>query len=210
MSECPYCGYHQDHCQCAVDKEIDYRQRHEDAIRAKCLTDNGEPRHVTCYDKPDTLDRYTVVFEYMAIIDPSHAADTVYYIGMSEHPTHPQGFGQHGEAPIKDFNPGGTIIPFAQLPPDCQSYVKSEYIQLWELEKVKIKAILEIDLPESCCKCQFFDFSITHSGAKSCFALNDKGFPFLETETTRAPFCPLRVVITSKADSTTSCQQEIV
>jgi len=38
-----------------------------------------------------TFDRYTAVFL------PSRMGSTYCYIGMSENPTHPQGFGQHGE-----------------------------------------------------------------------------------------------------------------
>lgn len=72
-----------------------------------------------------SFDRYTVVYPKQ-----QHPQGAYYpYIAMSEHPTHPQGFGQHGELqpPGKaGFGHLGKRISFAELPPDCQKLVKAE------------------------------------------------------------------------------------
>ena len=55
------------------------------------------------------------------------------YLGMSEHPFHPQGFGQHCEGMHPDYllserddNPLGREITFSDLPPDCQKAVMQD------------------------------------------------------------------------------------
>jgi hypothetical protein len=55
---------------------------------------NGIPRYVRCYDNGgETFDRFTVVFSgrYRHL-----TGGEFWHVGMSEHPFHPQGFGQHG------------------------------------------------------------------------------------------------------------------
>ena len=69
------------------------------------------------FDAPETLDRFTAVWP-----DGS-------YLGMSEHPSHPQGFGQHGDGldmsdTILAFL--GKEIQFSDLPPDCQKAVNQD------------------------------------------------------------------------------------
>lgn len=75
-------------------------------------------KNIRIYDNGGkTLDRYTVVF----MDQPEHPAPSFAVLGMSEHPFHPQGFGQHCTA-----MPGrhlGKRIKFEQLPPDCQRCV---------------------------------------------------------------------------------------
>ena len=47
------------------------------------------------------------------------------YVGMSENPFHPQGFGQHGEMPTR-YSVWGTsdkVIEFETLPINCQALV---------------------------------------------------------------------------------------
>lgn len=108
------------------------------------LLPNGVPRWVRCYDNGGrSFDRYTVVFtgRYRQKTGGSYC-----YVAMSEHPFHPQGFGQHGEsttridvnkdgfAPaIGRFNHLGTRIRFQDLPPDCQQLVLQDYRCLWGL-----------------------------------------------------------------------------
>jgi len=62
-----------------------------------------------------TLDRYTVLRTDWSY---SNDGQLVECIGMSDNPTHPQGFGQHGAA-----MPGrhlGLRVPFDSLPVACQ------------------------------------------------------------------------------------------
>ncbi len=91
-----------------------------------------------------SFDRYTVVF---AGNFPGRDC-RCHYVGMSTHPYHPQGFGQHEDSPkIIDANKSGFtpavggLAPFrarritwAQLPPDCQKVVRNTYINFWGLE----------------------------------------------------------------------------
>jgi hypothetical protein len=69
------------------------------------------------------------------------------YVGMSEFPFHPQGFGQHGDsdgAPIDRPRGGwgttmgrhnhlGKRIPFNELPTDCRRLVCQDYKAIWGL-----------------------------------------------------------------------------
>ncbi len=84
-----------------------------------------KPR-IKCYDNGGkTFDRYTVVYldEPESYRNPQ--GKTLYEArGMSEHPFHPQGFGQAcTAAPGKHL---GKLIQFSDLPPDCQKLVKQD------------------------------------------------------------------------------------
>ena len=79
---------------------------------------------VRYYDnKGETFDRYTAVYEY-----ENGECD---YFGMSEHPMHPQGFGQHGgggDMPI-DWPTSahlGRRISYQDLPEDCQQAISQD------------------------------------------------------------------------------------
>jgi len=78
-------------------------------------------RPVRIYDNGGkTFDRYTVV--YMDETECRHGRFAA--VGMSEHPFHPQGFGQHCSA-----MPGrhlGVRITFETLPEDCQKLVRRD------------------------------------------------------------------------------------
>ena len=98
--------------------------------REKRLIPNGIPKWIRCYDNGgETVDRYTVVFTKLNGYFP--------YIGMSEHPTWPNGFGQHGGSsnPIDKprYSHLGKKITFAQLPQDCREVVISDYREYWNL-----------------------------------------------------------------------------
>lgn len=68
----------------------------------------------------ETFDRYTVV--YMRTRHKNYQGYLMYdCLGMSEHPFHPQGFGQHTECQVGKHL--GTEISFGNLPPDCQRAV---------------------------------------------------------------------------------------
>ena len=68
-----------------------------------------------------TFDRYAVYFSFFTRtkLCSQHTC-----LAMSEHPFHPQGFGQHSSGTLGKHN--GKRITFNQLPPDCQKLVKQE------------------------------------------------------------------------------------
>lgn len=77
---------------------------------------------IEVYDAGDdgVYDRYTVVF----LKEPERQEDMFACVGMSEHPFHPQGFGQHSTAMRGPHL--GKVISFDQLPPDCQKLVRRD------------------------------------------------------------------------------------
>jgi hypothetical protein len=111
------------------------------------LMPQGIPKYIRCYDNGGvdnggSIDRYTVVYTG----NYRRGKGWFQYVGMSESPFHPQGFGQHGENPTQidvnkwGFAPAmgrknhlGRRIPFTQLPPDCQKLVLSDYKDIWQL-----------------------------------------------------------------------------
>lgn len=104
--------------------------------REESLMPFGRPRYIRCYDNGGkTFDRFTVVYtgRYR-----HKTGGSFLYVGMSEHPFHPQGFGQHGESHTQIDYPSGTHlgkrIPFTALPPDCQKLVLRDYQDLWGIE----------------------------------------------------------------------------
>lgn len=129
--------------------------------RLAALLPAGVPHYVRCYDAGpnDTLDRYTVCFTGRAATIRSGYARSYPYLAMSTTPTHPQGFGQHGESPdwpcdtmragtpAKPGHTGwnrppaigrkchlGKRIAFAALPADCRRLVLSDYRAIWRLD----------------------------------------------------------------------------
>lgn len=93
---------------------------------------------VRCYDNGgDTADRYTVVYtgRYRHLMN-GH----LLYVGMSNHPFHPQGVGMHAQSLDYIDNRGygqlggyahlGRRIDFDQLPPDCKKLVMSDCFDL--------------------------------------------------------------------------------
>lgn len=111
--------------------------------RRESLLPAGVPKYVRVYDNGgETFDRYTVLFTGRYAGRPVGRTE---YVGMSENPCHPQGFGQHGETEgVPDaphgFAPAigrkchlGKRIAFTDLPDQCQRVVMSDYIDLWSL-----------------------------------------------------------------------------
>lgn len=84
--------------------------------------------NVRCYDNGGkTFDRYTVVFtgKYRR-----YTGGHQNYVGMSDNPFSPQGFGQHGSS-FEDidrptYSHLGKKIDFDDLPKDCQQLVMSD------------------------------------------------------------------------------------
>jgi hypothetical protein len=90
---------------------------------------------VICFDNEgETFDRYAVLYLDL-IVHPDFPYHKL-YVGMSERPFHPQGFGQHGEMKLskkeidglkkgKNTLPHwGKLIDFESLPTDCQKLVQ--------------------------------------------------------------------------------------
>ena len=69
------------------------------------------------------LDRYFVLYEKQNNCFP--------YVAMSENPFHPQGFGQHGDMPLR-YSVWGTndkVLEWDELPVDCQQLVLQDLEQ---------------------------------------------------------------------------------
>ena len=101
--------------------------------RKERLLPNGIPRWIRCYDNGgETFDRYTVV--YTGHYKDRNGCD---YVGMSEYPFSPQGFGQHGWDRETIDRPAyahlGRKVSFANLPEDCRRLVMSDYREIWSI-----------------------------------------------------------------------------
>ena len=113
--------------------------------RQERLLPEGKPRWIRAYDNQgETIDRYTIVFTGRY----SHQTGGEHWVlGMSEHPTHPQGVGTHESyREIIDAVGGswagpsigrkchlGVRIAFDELPEECQRVVLNDYKEIWEL-----------------------------------------------------------------------------
>jgi hypothetical protein len=89
-----------------------------------------KPRQIKIFDNGGrSFDRYTVIYPKQKYELPYHKGAYYPYIAMSEHPMHPQGFGQHGELQPPGrygFKCLGKRITFDDLPEDCQKVVMRE------------------------------------------------------------------------------------
>lgn len=85
----------------------------------------------------ETFDRYTCIFINQNVMQEGYEG-LVWYVGMSENPYHPQGFGQHGEIQIPvGYSSDEIAIEFAHL---------GQQIKISELpEKAKQLVIQELD-----------------------------------------------------------------
>ena len=113
------------------------RTRHE------TLMPGGVPKWIRCYDNSGkTFDRFTVCYTGRY----RKNGEWFQHVGMSKHPFHPQGFGQHGESQAQlDVNKSGfapaigrknhlgTRIGFESLPDDCRKLVVQDYKAIWKL-----------------------------------------------------------------------------
>ena len=116
------------------------------AQRTESLMPNGEPRYVRCYDNGGrSFDRYTVIYSRISCRVPRLRGMT-FYVGLSENPSEPQGFGQYGEAQGHLDSPNGfppaigrechlgTRIAFTDLPPDCKRLILNKYRTIWKIQ----------------------------------------------------------------------------
>jgi len=99
--------------------------------KANLYTDTGEPKRIRCYmmKRNPTIDYITVVYTHANRL--GYPAGTVLYRAMNDAPRSPQGYGQWGEAERNQFCPGGSIVPFSELPSECQVVVNQDYKDLW-------------------------------------------------------------------------------
>lgn len=100
----------------------------------------GIPRKIRIYDNGGaSFDRYTVVYtgNYRRTPRCQHQ-----YVGMSENPFHPQGFGQHGESDdvidYPSYKHLGKKIKWEDLPPNCQKLVIQDYMEIWQLHDPRV------------------------------------------------------------------------
>jgi hypothetical protein len=86
-----------------------------------------EGHNISVWINNHVFDKYTVVF-----LDDVDDKLNVPYLGMSDHPFHPQGFGMHGEMKLYAVaykGRGGAFdkrIKFADLPDDCKRAVMQD------------------------------------------------------------------------------------
>lgn len=103
--------------------------------RKERLMPNGIPKYIRVYDNGGkTADRYTVVYTGNYKKDKP---EICFYVGMSENPFHPQGFGMHGSYTEMIDKPSyrhlGKKITFDNLPEDCKKVVMEDYHMLWQI-----------------------------------------------------------------------------
>lgn len=104
--------------------------QHTASARKARLMPNDVPRYIRCYDNGGkTFDRYTVISTKRRIEPHGPFA----YVGMSDNPYHPHGFGHHGEIDRPTLT-GDKRITFADLPRDCQTLVLSDYRAIWGIK----------------------------------------------------------------------------
>lgn len=96
------------------------------------LMPGGIPRYVKCFDNGgETWDRYTVIYTGNYA---DHPRGRYLFVGMSESPCSPQGFGQHGEIDQSQVGKHlGKRIKFNDLPQECKSLVIYDYKANWNI-----------------------------------------------------------------------------
>lgn len=105
--------------------------------RRNRLMPNDIPRYIRCYDGDKFADRYTVV--YTGNYPKGEGYNKSFqHVSMSEHPSHPQGVGMHGESETIIDRPTyshlGKKIKFNDLPSDCKKLVISDYKEIWSIK----------------------------------------------------------------------------
>jgi len=96
---------------------------------------NGIPRNVRCYDNGgETFDRYTIVYTGNYAGRGGRCA----YVGCSDDPFHPQGFGIHESSrDIIDrpkYSHLGKKVKFETLPKNVKKLVIRDYKDIWNLQ----------------------------------------------------------------------------
>jgi hypothetical protein len=106
--------------------------------RTAAFLPEGKPRWVHLYDNGGrSFDRYTAVMTGRYADKFNARPGFTIGVGMSAHPFHPQGFGQHFENRARidwpTYGHLGKKIKFEDLPVDCQRLVLDDYAALWDL-----------------------------------------------------------------------------
>jgi hypothetical protein len=85
------------------------------------------PEYVlSCYDNGGkTVDRYTVLIGGSLHVEGLSRTRSVQYLGMSEAPSHPQGFSQWGEMPSCNRTVCGKPIAWLSLPKHIRTHVRA-------------------------------------------------------------------------------------
>ena len=93
------------------------------------------PRCIRCYmmKRNPTVDYITVVFTHAGDHSGKQYRGRVVYRGYSGNPFYPLGFAQWGETDKSWFHPGGSRVPFIDLPKDTQLCVITDYADIWDL-----------------------------------------------------------------------------
>lgn len=79
-----------------------------------------------CYDNGgDSFDQYTVVPPRWAHEERERNSHLFNSIGASEHPFHPQGFGQH--CSVQPGRHLGKRVKWTDLPPDVQKFARQSF-----------------------------------------------------------------------------------
>jgi hypothetical protein len=118
---------------------------------SKAWTEIGQPFHIRVTDNGGkTADRFTVYFVGARVKREAHMDNQLTYLGMSSHPTWPQGICQHGftnsvcatnllarlrwdHILVDKINEaqGDRDIAFSSLPEDCQRAALADYRCFW-------------------------------------------------------------------------------
>lgn len=103
------------------------------------FTADGIPKKIRCYDNQGrSFDRYTICFtgNYRHLTGGEFIG-----LGASEHPSHPQGFGQHfshtAQCDYPTYGHLGKKVKFESLPVDVQKFIVSDYLSLWNFTNDK-------------------------------------------------------------------------
>lgn len=104
-----------------------------------------QPKYIRVYDnKGETIDRFTVVFT-----KKRNEHGEFVYVGMSENPYSPNGFGQHGftnnQIDAPSYSHLGKKVKWNDLTEQCKKVVIDTYNSLWKVTKTNKKDKLFID-----------------------------------------------------------------
>jgi hypothetical protein len=91
-----------------------------------------QPKYIRIYDnKGESFDRFTIVFGRKTF------SGEFIYLGLSEYPYHPMGFGHHGTSkePIDrpTYSHLGKKIKWNDLNEDCKKAVNESYKSVWNI-----------------------------------------------------------------------------
>lgn len=114
-----------------TDYVIDDVETDEDGVSVRLFDSGG-------IGAPDgSYDRYTAIFD---AYNREHDVIDAWYLGMSEDPYHPQGFGQHGEGDVSGVLERDREISLADAPEPVRRCIEAElaaYAEAFASERTK-------------------------------------------------------------------------